>query len=142
MVTASIHSVPVAPIAHEASTELAKIAAEIAERLAEMHGLKHGAGMDLVTRLATVARIDAEAYAIAVAVLHGDTAALLDSYAAQGARAGREKQTIHYRRVQAIEHLRVVFPEAAALLDTMRLSVTHHEDPMSRADILRDNAEA
>lgn len=141
MVTASIYGQPVAPVEHETGSELSRIASEIAERLDEMHEIKFGAGLDFVTRLANVARVDADAYGLAVAVLHGNTDCLLESYAVQGQRAGREKQTIHYRRLQAIAHLRVVFPEAAALLDTLRLSVTHHEDPVSRADIIRENAE-
>ena len=138
MITAALNTVAINPAPAGETPELTCIVSEIAARLDEMHEIKFGSGADLVTRLATVARHDAGAYALAVAVLHGDTGRLLESYAVQGEKAGREKQTIHYRTVQSIAHLRAIFPEAADLLDAMRLSVHHQEDPMSSADLLRE----
>jgi hypothetical protein len=142
MITAALNTVTVARVVHRSTgdtAELARIASEIAERLDEMNEIKFGSGMDIVVRLANVARIDAGAFDMAVSVLHGNVEALLDSYAVQGERAGREKQTMHYRNLKSIEHLRVVFPEAADLFDVIRLSVKHHEDPMSKADVLRES---
>lgn len=142
MITAAIHATPVAPIDHhDASSELARISCEIAERLAEMHEIKFGSGLQLIERLATIGRLDNEAYGMVIDILHGHTECLLDSYAVQAERAGREKQTIHYRRLQSIEVIRLTFPDVAAQLDRMRLSVKHHEDPISKADVLREATE-
>ena len=105
-----------------------------------MDSLKHGSGRDFVIRLATVARTNADAYTLLTAVLHGRTEALLDSYAAQAHATGREKQTMHYRTHQAIVYLREHFPAMAAVLETIRDSVRHHEDPLSRPDALRRSA--
>jgi hypothetical protein len=145
MITAALHSVPVSPNARryssEGALELARIASEIAERIEEMDELRMNAGADFVCRLATVARTDVGAFRLFVAVLHGRVECILDSYATQGDRTGREKQTMHYRLARELELLRTVFPEAANLLDAIRLSVRHHEDPMSRADVLRGASE-
>lgn len=141
MITAALHATPVSPTIQRSegqTAELARIASEIAERLEEMDALRLGSGMDMVNRLATVARVDASSYKMAIAILHGDLSPLLDSYAAQGEKAGRKKQTMHYRTLQSIEHLRRIFPEAADIIDQYRLSVKHHEDPVSREEIIRD----
>ena len=140
MITAALNTVTVSPYSHVERGDTAKlacIASEIAERIGEMNELRFGSGTDLVLRLASVARHDAGAFTLLVAVLHGQVEAILDSYAAQGSRTGREKQTMHYRLMRELDTLREVFPEAAAMLDQIRESVKHHEDPQSAADAVR-----
>lgn len=140
MITAALNTVAVSPysrIERGDTAKLASIASEIAERIAEMNELRFGSGTDLVLRLAGVARSDAGAFALLIAVLHGQVEAILDSYAVKGAIAGREKQTMHYRLLRELDVLHEVFPEAERVLQGIRESVKHHEDPMSRADAIR-----
>lgn len=143
MITAALHSVTVARHEREydSKLELARIAAEIAERLEEMHELKMNAGADLVCRLATLARVDIGAFRLVVAVMHGRTEALLTSYEAQADGTGRKKQTMHYRALTSIELLQQTFPEIAVVLEQIRTSVEHHEEPQSKADVLRGASE-
>jgi len=144
MITAAIYTVALSPVRRASRTdtaELARITSEIAERISELNEIRFGSGVDLVSRLASVARADVAAFDMACAVLHGNVEAILDSYAVQGDKAGREKQTMHYRKIKAIDHLRGVFPEAADVIDRIRLSVRHHEDPMSKPDALRESNE-
>lgn len=145
MITAAIHCTTVAHAAREyevdAAHERARIVSEIAERIEELGELKLGAGADLVCRLAAVANADRGSFGLVVAVLHGRTEALLDSYAAKGDKTGRKKQTEHYRDARRLDVLRAQFPEVASVLDAIRTSVEHHEDPMSKADALRDASE-
>lgn len=145
MITVAINCTTVAPRTTPYNTgdsvELARIASEIAERIDEMNSLRINAGTDLVTRLAGIARIDVGAFGLIVAVLHGQVETLIDSYAAQGSRTGREKQTMHYRLAREIDTLREVFPEAAVMLARIRDSVKHHEDPKSQADTVREACE-
>jgi hypothetical protein len=142
MITVAINTVPVSPHRHiydnGAAAELARIASEIAERIQEMNELKFGSGTDLVRRLASVARVDVGAFSLIVAVLHGQVESILDSYAVKGERAGREKQTMHYRLLRELDTLHEVFPEAALVLNRIRDSVKHHEDPQSCADTVRE----
>lgn len=142
MLTASLYSVPVAATVRpydEADTahQLARIASEVAERLEEMDELKRNSGADLVCRMASVAQLDRGAFRILVAVLHGRTECLLDSYAAQGEAKGRDKQVIHYRTRQHLATLQTAFPEIAAVIEAIRTSVEHHEERQSKADVLR-----
>lgn len=141
MITAALNTVTVSPYRQRdfgEAAELARIASEIAERIDEMNALRFGAGTDLVTRLAGVARVDVGAFVLIVAVLHGQVETILDSYAAKGSKTGREKQTMHYRLMRELDTLRDVFPEAATMLDQIRESVKHHEDPQSAADVVRE----
>ena len=141
MITAALYSVPVAR--HERdydrddAAELARISAEIAERLEEMNELKKDSGADLVCRLASVARVDMGAFNLVVAVMHGRTESLLTSYEAQADGTGRKKQTWHYRAMTSIALLQQTFPEVGAVLEQIRTSVDHHEEPQSKADVLR-----
>ena len=75
-----------------------------------------------------------------VAVLHGNTSVLTDSYSERGDAVGRKKQTVHYRTIKQIENITSAFPEVAAMLSELRLSVKHHEDPISREQVIRDAA--
>ncbi len=144
MITAAIHGIAVSPTAHGRTGDasaLAGIASEIAERIAEMNELRENAGTDLVLRLSNIARLDRGAFVIVVSVLHGDTSCLTDSYSERGDAVGRKKQTVHYRTLKQIESIAAIFPEVAAILETMRLSVKHHEDPQSRAQVIREATE-
>jgi hypothetical protein len=140
MITACLNTVAVSPysrIERGDTAKLASIASEIAERIDEMNELRLGSGTDLVLRLAGVARLDVGAFTLLIAVLHGNVETILDSYAAQGSKAGREKQTMHYRLLRELDTLHEVFPEAAVVLNRIRDSVKHHEDPQSQADVMR-----
>lgn len=145
MITVAINTTLVSPprpaYDHGKAAELARIASEIAERVQEMNEMKFGAGTDLVCRLAGVARVDVGAFCLIVAVLHGQVEAILDSYAVKGGKAGREKQTMHYRLLRELDTLRAVFPEAANVLNAIRESVKHHEDPKSGSDVVREAME-
>lgn len=143
MITAALHGTPIAPAEHayaqdDPATEMSRIAAEIAERICEMNELRWNAGTDFVLRLAALAQQDVGAFVVVVQVLHGNVAPLLDSYAARGDAAGREKQTIHYRIMREMDVLAASLPAVAAVLNGIRESVAHHEDPKSKADALRD----
>lgn len=143
MITAALHGVTVSPhgSGYREESDLARITCEIAERLEEMNDIKASAGTDLVRRLSTIARLNEGAFELTVAVLHGRTDALTESYSARGNAAGRKKQTIHYRVITEIEAIRAAFPQVAACLDAIRESVKHHEDPIERGRILREAVE-
>lgn len=145
MITAALHSVAVArherEYAQDSAIELARIASEVAERIEEMNELRLNAGTDLVCRLASVARVDVGAFLLVVAVMHGRTESLLTSYEAQTVSTGRKKQTMHYRAFTSIALLQQTFPELAQVLEQIRTSVDHHEEPQSKADTLRDAQE-
>jgi hypothetical protein len=139
VITAAIHGLAVAP-AHKAIAlpGMAALASEVSERIGEMNAMREGAGTDFVLRLATMARIDRGALDIVLAVLHGNTSVLTDSYSERAETCGRRKQTMHYRTLKHIDSIRIVFPEVAAQLDCIRESVTHHEDPLSHDQLIRD----
>lgn len=141
MITAAIHGTTVAPSAPRQADSLAALASEIAARVSEMNELRESSGTDLVLRLASIARLDRGAFAVVVAVLHGNTSVLTDSYSERGDAVGRKKQTVHYRTIKQIENITSAFPEVAAMLSELRLSVKHHEDPISREQVIRDAAE-
>jgi hypothetical protein len=138
MITASLNGCTVSPPRHATTERMACIASEIAERIEEMNEARDNAGTDFILRLATLARLDRGAFAIVVAVQHGNTDVLTDSYAERAEAVGRKKQTVHYRTIQQIETVRAVFPEVAIVLDGIRNSVAHHEDPISQGQVIRD----
>lgn len=142
MITACIYGTAISPQPAATISDQAAITSEIAERVAEMNALKSGAGTDLILRLASIARLNRGALDIVVAVLHGDTTVLTDSYAERAEEVGRKKQTVHYRTLKEIESIEAVFPEVAAILSGLRLSVKHHEDPVSNGQVIRDAREA
>lgn len=143
MITAHLHGQLVAATrpdyAHSQTADLTRIVSEIAERLAEMEELRCGAASDFILRMAIIARVDAGSLALLIACLHGNIEAILDSYAAKGDRIGRDKQVVHYRTMREIEVIRAVFPEAGRVIDRIRESVRHHEEPESKADALRSS---
>lgn len=142
MITAAIYSVPVAPPAPSAPAELTAIVSEIAERLCEMEEIKLKSSNLLLNSLTSLAATDFEAYQVTIAALHGDLTCLLDSYSAQAGNDGRKKQTIHYRRLNALERAAVVFPELASILQQYRKSALMHNDPVSTADVLRQSMDS
>lgn len=142
MITAALNTVTVSRYSSTERGDTSKLAAlssEIAARIVEMNELRLGSGTDLVTRLGNLANVDCNAFAIVIAVLHGDVTDLLDSYSVQGDRRhGSFKQTMHYRLLRELDAVQAIFPEAAQVLQTIRRSVQHHEDPLSQADVLRE----
>jgi hypothetical protein len=143
VITAALNGVAVAPVKpsgeHVGTAHaLASLSSEIAERLGEMNEIRENAGTDLVLRLSSMARLDRGAFLVVLAVMHGDTSGLTDSYSSRGDAIGCKKQTVHYRTLRQIESIASVFPEVASMLSTLRLSVKHHEDPVSRAQLIRD----
>ena len=141
MITAAIFGTTVSPQPAATISDQAAITSEIAERIGELNAIKAGSGTDLILRLASIARLNRGALDIVVAVLHGDTAVLTDSYSERAASVGRKKQTVHYRTLKEIEAIEVVFPEVAAILSGLRLSVKHHEDPVSNGQVIREARE-
>lgn len=145
MITAAIHGVTVSPqlrsAPDEGASKLGAIACEIAQRVGEMNDERCGAGTDLITRLASIARLDRASFATVIAVMHGYTSCLTDSYSARGEQAGRTKQTVHYRTAKEIAIVAGVFPEVGSVLSQIRSSVNHHQDPISTAQIIRDATE-
>lgn len=141
MITAAIYSVPVSPPDPTPLSEITTIAAEIAERLCEMEDLKATSSRKLIDGLSRLADLDFEAYLISISLMHGDSSILLDSYAVQAGNDGRKKQTLHYRRIHALERAAIVFPELTQILQQYRLSAMRHNDPLSTADVLRQGME-
>lgn len=144
MITAAIHGVAVARNERnydlDTETEIGRIAAEIAERMAEMEQLRAKSAMRLVNRLSSVAQLDSTApgtFSLVIDVLHGRTERLLDSYAAQADSKGVFKQTMHYRTKMNVAALQALFPEIACVMEQIRTSVEHHEEPKSNADAIR-----
>jgi len=140
MITAAIHSVPVArpsrPYSTEQSVELTRIVSEITERIEEMNELKVESGTDLVIRLAMIAARNRSAFALVIAVLHGRVEKLTDSYATRGDQSGLTKQAIHYRVKHELAHLDDVAPEAAHVIRELIAGIRRHEEPLSKAQAL------
>ena len=91
MITAAIHGVtisPQAPVRSGDAYDLSVLASEISARVCEMNELRSGAGTDFVLRLASMARLDRGSFAIVIAIMHGDTSVLTDSYSERGEMAG------------------------------------------------------
>jgi hypothetical protein len=143
MITAAIHGMTVAPREriNTGGDTLGALSSEIAARIAEMDEIRDRAGTDLVLRLASIARLDQGAFRTVVAVMHGDTSVLTDSYSERAQSVGRKKQTVHYRTTTEIESIRAVFPAVADILSEIRLSVKHHEDPVSKGQVIREAME-
>jgi hypothetical protein len=141
MITAAIHGETISPRARVPIDALGALASEVAARIGEMNEIRLNAGTDFIVRLASMASIDRGSFATVVSCLHGDTSSLTDSYSERGDSVGRKKQTVHYRTLRQIESIAPLFPEVAAILSTLRLSVKHHEDPTTTAQVIRDACE-
>jgi hypothetical protein len=98
----------------------APIVAEIAQRLCELDEQDHASSHDLIRRLAAIGDLTPRLYRSVLAALHGDTLAVVESYAVQADRRGLTKQAIHVEWHNDIQTLAKYYPELAAALKTMR----------------------
>jgi len=116
------------------------LTAEIAARVVEMNEIKLMAGTDIIARLGLLQGVNSSAFATIIALLHGDVSVIVDSYSVQAERRhGREKQTMHCQMTKDLKDIQALFPEAGAVLQSIRRSVQHHEDPQSSVDVIRES---
>jgi hypothetical protein len=105
----------------------AQIVAEIAERLVEIEGVKSGAGMDLVRRLAIVAERSPRLFRPTCAALSGDVLEVVNSFAVTGDRRGLTKQAIHFEWDKEVAKLRQYLPDLSDALQELRDRADNHD---------------
>jgi hypothetical protein len=110
-----------------ATPETACIVAEIAERLAELEEKRFAGAQDLVHRLAAIASISPRMFRHVVALLHGDTLNVVESFAVQADKRGLTKQALHCEWWTEIGKVKAVFPDIAAILVELRKQADNHD---------------
>ena len=113
--------------------DLAKIGAEICERLDEMEELRHASSITFIQRLSRLSILSPYGYRLTVQLFHENNH-LLDSFSAQAKPRAVTKQAIHKELVTELETIKRVFPELADQIRTQRDKVNHHEDPVSSSE--------
>ena len=105
----------------------AQIVAEVAERLVEMEGIKIGAGMDLVRRLAIVAERSPRLFRPTCAALSGDVLEVVSSFTVSGDRRGLTKQAIHVEWTAEVAKLQEYLPALSSALQELRDRADNHD---------------
>tara|TARA_R110001632_G_C11225167_1_gene405945 strand:+ start:415 stop:858 length:444 start_codon:yes stop_codon:yes gene_type:complete len=127
MITSVVFGTYVEPPRSIATPETACIIAEIAERLTELEEKRITGAVDFIQRLALIASISPRMFRHVVAILHGDTLNVVESFEVQaGKRRVLKKQTLHCEWAIEIEKVRVVFPDIAAILQDLRDAADNH----------------
>lgn len=127
MITGVVFGQYLQPPRSIATPETACIVAEIAERLSELEERRFAGAQDLVQRLASIASISPSMFRYVVAVLHGDTLRVVESFAVQASRRGVTKQAIHAQWHTEIGRVRAVFPDIATILQQLRDQADNHD---------------
>jgi hypothetical protein len=122
-----------------ATPETACIVAEIAERLAELEEKRFAGAQDLVHRLAAIASISPRMFRHVLALLHGDTLNVIESFSVQASRRGlikqasqlsnpaMTKQALHCEWHVELTKLKAIFPDVAAILLQLREHADSHD---------------
>ena len=142
MITVAIRHEPIAPSRVSTSAESVRIIAEIAERLDELEAMRCYHAIDLINRLYAVGQISPRLLRAVIALMHGRTEVIADSYHVQGDKRGLTKQAIHCEYRQHMEALAKHFPELCRAIDAIREFALAHEDAMSQADAIREARDA
>jgi hypothetical protein len=142
VITVAIRHEPIAQACPITSHESVRIISEIAERLDELEDMRRYHAVDLINRLYAVGQIDARLLRAVIALMHGRTEVIADSYNVQGDKRGLTKQAIHCEYKQHMEALARHFPELCRAIDAIREFALAHEDAMSQADAIREARDA
>jgi hypothetical protein len=142
MITVAIRHEPVAPPRVPTSAESVRIVAEIAERLDELESMRCYHAVDLINRLYAVGQISPRLLRVVIALMHGRTEAVADSYHVQGDKRGLTKQAVHVEYQTHLKALGAHFPELCRAIDAIRASALAHEDAISQADAIRASRDA
>ena len=110
-----------------ATPETACLVAEIAERLGELEERRFSGAQDLVQRLASIASISPAMFRHVIALLHGDTLRVVESFSVQGGKRGLTKQAIHCEWGTELAKVRAVFPDIATILHQLREHADNHD---------------
>lgn len=119
--------------ARSVESELAAIAAEIAERVEEMELLKLTSGGKFLARLASVRSISQVAFRITTQLLSGGDHTVLMSYAVQAEKRGVSRQTVFLEFHSSIERVRGIFPQLADAFDAAHAFALASEQPTTTA---------
>ena len=128
MITGVIFGQYLEPPRSIATPETACIVAEIAERLAELEEKRMAGAQDLIQRLSAIALISPLMFRHVLAILHGDTLHVVESFSVQASRRGSlTKQALHCQWHTELGKVAVVFPDIAAILTQLRDQADNHE---------------
>ena len=141
MITGTVFAQPVSPSPGRVLTSQAAIVGEIAQRLGEMEEDRLLSGIDFINRLSAIAAISPRMFSVTIGLLAGQLDAVVDSFATQSSKRGLTKQALHWEYHNELALLAEHFPELARVIGVIRSSIEHHEDPQSKADLLRNSME-
>lgn len=112
-----------------ATPETACIIAEIAERLAELEEIRETGAMDLINRLYLISAISPRMFRHVVAILHGDTLNVVESFEVQTQRRYGKltKQALHCEWNAEVKKVSQYFPDIAKILQLLRDQADNHE---------------
>ena len=137
-VSITINRQPVQRNAYDASSDAAKLQAEIFERLTELDAIHHDQGANLCRRVATLADLSPYAYRMVLRVGSGDLSSVLSSYEAMAVERGLTKQAVHHELSVELKKIGYLFPEVAAALHQYRDHATRHNRLASDGETLRE----
>ncbi len=113
-----------------ANVRAAKVAAEIAARVAELEEIGAGRGAGVIHALAEIWRIDPAAFFFVAQAMTGDVEPTTASFAVLSERRdARPKQGLHYEWKQALRRMEAVFPGVSRALREIRASGIASGDP-------------
>jgi hypothetical protein len=137
-VSITINREPISRGSYDGASDLAKIQAEIFERLVEIDAIKLDRGADLCRRLAALYDLSPFAYRMVLRVGSGDISSIVSSYEDMRAQRGVTKQAVHYELTAEIDKIRYLFPEVAAALHQYRDNATRHHRVQGDGESARD----
>jgi len=109
--------------------ETACIISEIAERLTELEEKRETGAIDFINRLYLISAISPRMFRHVVAILHGDTLNVVESFEVQTQRRYGSlcKQALHCEWDAELEKVRQYFPDIAKILQLLRDQADNHE---------------
>ena len=114
--------------------DMAKLAAEIAERLGEMDTFKVGAAAVFIHRLSRLASISPPAFTITLQMMSASDRTLA-SFAAQATAHCRSKQAAHNELNKALDAIHETFPHLASVIRDARDQIKRHEASSGLHDV-------
>jgi hypothetical protein len=115
------------------STDSAKLAAEIFERLVELEECEVRGAADLCRRLATLADLSPTMFLTTIRFGAGDVSAVTQSFADMARTTVRTRQTLHHRWQRELGKVELLFPRLSELMRDERYEMDEAPNDLPHA---------